>query len=68
MSTCTHATNSAARRMYCAAIPASTTTRNSAACTTFCDRTTPMAATAMVIARIQKTTSTATLVARITSS
>ena len=42
--------------MYCAAAPASTTTRYSAACTTFCDRTTPIAATAIATARIQKTT------------
>ena len=53
MSTCTHATNSAANRMYCAAAPASTTTRYSAACTTFCERTTPIAAPAIATARIQ---------------
>src|SRR5205085_5998994 len=52
----THAPNSAARRMYCAAAPASTTTRYSAACTTFCERTTPIAATAMPTARIQNAT------------
>src|SRR3954447_22188072 len=61
MITCTQATNSAARRMYCAAAPAITTTRYSAACTTFCDRTTPMAASTIATARIQKTTFCATI-------
>src|SRR6476619_5148898 len=57
MRTCTHATNSATRRMYCAADPASTTTRNSAACTTLFERTTPIAAPAIATAMIQKATS-----------
>src|SRR5262249_33992646 len=57
MSTCTQATNSATRRMYCAAVPARTTTRNSAACTTLFDRTTPIAAPAIATAMIQKATS-----------
>src|SRR5262245_2765672 len=43
--------------MYCAAVPASTTTRNSAACTTLFDRTTPIAAPAIATAMIQKATS-----------
>src|SRR5262245_63848173 len=47
--------------MYWAATPASTTTRNSAAWTTFCARTTPIAAAAIATARIQNATSTATL-------
>src|SRR6476661_6015622 len=59
MRTCTHATNSATRRMYCAADPASTTTRNSAACTTLFERTTPIAAPAIATAMIQKATSCA---------
>src|SRR5262249_44753828 len=57
MSTCTQATNSAINRMYCAALPASTTTRNSAAWTTLLERTTPIAAPAMATAMIQKATS-----------
>src|SRR5262245_52481981 len=57
MSTCTQATNSATSKMYCAALPASTTTRNSAACTTLFERTTPIAAPAIATAMIQKATS-----------
>ena len=46
--------------MYWAAAPASTTTRNSAECTTFWERTTPIAATAIPTARIQNATFCAT--------
>src|SRR5215211_4571655 len=42
--------------MYCAAEPARTTTRNSAACTTLLERTTPIAAPAIASAMIQKAT------------
>src|SRR5260370_32272629 len=56
MRTWTQATNSAASRMYWAAAPARTTTRNSAAWTTLRDRTTPIAAVAIATARIQKAT------------
>src|ERR1700693_5323534 len=42
--------------MYCAAAPASTTTRNSAACTTFCVRTTPTAPITIAAAMIPKAT------------
>src|SRR5216684_2338177 len=56
MRTWTHATNSAASKMYWAAAPARTTTRNSAAWTTLRLRTTPMAAAAIATASTQKAT------------
>src|SRR5262249_42963080 len=49
-------TNSASSTMYCAAAPTSTTMRNSAACTMFFDRTTPIAPAPIAIARTQKVT------------
>src|SRR5215471_8569767 len=49
-------TNSASSTMYCAAAPTSTTTRNSAACTMFFERTTPIAPAPIEIARAQKAT------------
>src|ERR1700719_4133167 len=56
MRTWTQATNSAASRMYWAAAPARTTTRNNAACTTLRDRTTPIAAAPIATAKTQKAT------------
>src|SRR5260370_27887641 len=52
----THDTKSSARRMYWAAAPARTTTRNNAAWTTLRLRTTPMAAAPIATARTQKAT------------
>src|SRR5262252_855626 len=49
-------TNSASSTMYCAAAPTSTTIRNSAACTMFFERTTPIAPAPIAIARAQKAT------------
>src|SRR5688500_5832166 len=56
MSTWTRATNSAWRSTYCAATPARTATRDSAAWTTLRTVTTAMAATAMTAAMMAKAT------------